>query len=629
MGTAGHIDHGKTTLVKALTGIDCDRLAEEKKRGITIELGFAHTQIDGREVGIVDVPGHERFVKHMVAGATGIDFVLLVIAADEGVMPQTREHIAICSLLGIERGVVALTKTDGVDEEWLDLVREDVRDFLSDTFLAQAPLVPVSAHTGAGLDHLRRELRTCMEAVQANRALDLVRLPIDRVFTMRGHGTVITGTMVSGRLEVGQEVTLYPRGQKAKVRQVQVHGRGAEQALAGQRTAVNLLGLEVEDVQRGEVVGLPGTLFPSKRWDAELSCLPGAPRPLKHRTEVHLHHGAAEYQARIFLFDADALRPGETRPCQVVFAEPVAALFGDRFVVRSFSPLQTVGGGRVLHPLAPRRSRRRTDPLSIAALADAEDAERVRMHLAMAGAQGVSLARLRVVTDIEGRALSAILGRLSSAHEVVCYDRDQQIYVHGEVMTRSAEDLLETVRAFHRENPQRRGVAKSVLASGWGRLLPAKLFHLVVEKLKRQGAVEYDQDLLWLPGHSSSLSEASRDVSQEVLDLLRSSGLMPPLVKEMAERFATSDKELLKVLTFLQEQGEVTKVQEGMFMSSEALNGLKERVAVFFRKNEEMRPADFKELSGVSRKFAIPLLELLDRERLTMRVGEVRKARRI
>ena len=339
MGTAGHIDHGKTTLVRALTGIDCDRLGEERRRGITIELGFAHLDLpDGSRLGIVDVPGHEKFVKNMVAGAAGLDFVMLVIAADEGVMPQTREHLEICSLLGIRRGLVALTKTDMVDGDWLELVMDDLSGFLEGTFLEDAPVVPVSAQSGQGLD----ELKVCLAEVAAScvstRRMDLFRLPVDRVFSMKGHGTVVTGTLVSGRLAVNDPVMAYPGGKEGKVRSIQWHGATVEKADAGQRTAVNLHGLEMDDLQRGDVLAGAGTLFPATGIDVELTLLASAHRGLKHRKEFHFHLGSREFLGRIYLPEAEQLEPGKTAVCQIRFDEPVCAVFGDRFVIRSFSP---------------------------------------------------------------------------------------------------------------------------------------------------------------------------------------------------------------------------------------------------------------------------------------------------
>ena len=349
MGTAGHIDHGKTTLIKALTGIDCDRLKDEKKRGITIELGFAYLDLpNGVRLSIVDVPGHEKFVKNMVAGAMGIDFVLLTVAADEGIMPQTREHIEICKLLGIEQGIVAITKIDMVDEELLELAIEDVKDYLKDTFLKNAPIIPVSSHTGEGIDALTTALLDMVNNIKGKKSSDIFVLPIDRVFTLKGHGTVITGTLVSGEITVGERVMVYPDKKISKVRHIQVHGETVEKVGSGRRTAINLANLEVEDIRRGEILARPDTLFPSLAWDVKISCLSSSPRPILNRKEVHFHHGTIETLARIYLLDRDKLEPGEQGYAQVKFSHPMVGLFGDRFVIRSFSPLRTIGGGEII-----------------------------------------------------------------------------------------------------------------------------------------------------------------------------------------------------------------------------------------------------------------------------------------
>ena len=358
MGTAGHIDHGKTSLVRALTGIDCDRLDEEKRRGITIELGFAFFPLpNGERMGVVDVPGHERFVRNMVAGAAGIDFVLLVIAADEGVMPQTREHLEICSLLGIRHGMVALTKIDMVDPELLELAREDVSAFLQGTFLESAPVFPVSSQTGEGLDALRNAIYEQNTILAPKRRSDLFRLPVDRVFTLKGHGTVVTGTLISGSAKVGDEVELLPGQRASRIRSIQTHGADVTEAAPGHRTSLNLHGLEVTDIERGDVVALPGSLFPATRWLVSLTCLSSSPRALRHRAEIHFHHGAKEVPARLYFYDRERLAPGETALVEVRFSTPLAGVFGDRCVIRAFSPLRTVAGGEALIPLdsAPRR----------------------------------------------------------------------------------------------------------------------------------------------------------------------------------------------------------------------------------------------------------------------------------
>ncbi|GFK93522.1 Selenocysteine-specific elongation factor [Fundidesulfovibrio magnetotacticus] len=627
LGTAGHIDHGKTTLVKALTGTDCDRLAEEKKRGITIELGFAFLELPGVRLGVVDVPGHERFVKNMVAGAAGIDFVVLVIAADEGVMPQTREHLEICTLLGIRHGVVALTKVDMVDEDWLGLVTEDVRAFLAGSFLAEAPMVPVSAHTGQGLDELRAELARLAAEFPGKRRSDLARLPIDRVFTMKGHGTVVTGTLISGRLRTGDDVLLYPSMRPTKVRSLQVHGLPAEEGQAGQRTAVNVMGLEVDDVERGEVLAHPGTLFPSLAWNLEVTCLASSPRALKHRGEVHFHHGTREVMARLYFLDRDKLEPGQTALCQARFESPLAGVSGDRCVMRSFSPLRTVAGATILSPLGGRIKRNGPELADLAALPEASAEELTRLHLKLRGREGASFPALMTLTGLESRELERVLQAFSGKGQACLYDREARMWLSGEVLESLAAGLLEHVAAYHRREPLKQGVSRGELASAWGRELPPKLVHFLVERLLKAGKLSQDQESLRLPGHSVSLGAGQADLRERLLALYEAGGITPPNYKDVLETLGASAKEALPVYKLLSEQNLVRRINEDLYFAVSALDGLKAKVAEYFATHADLGPQDFRELTGLTRKFAIPLLEFLDKEKVTVRVGDKRLPR--
>jgi selenocysteine-specific elongation factor len=628
MGTAGHIDHGKTTLIKALTGIDCDRLKEEKKRGITIELGFAYLDLGSQRLGIIDVPGHEKFVKNMVSGATGIDFVVLVIAADEGVMPQTREHLEICSLLGIPTGLVALTKVDMVDEDWLGLVTEDVREVLSGTFLKDAPILPVSAHTGQGIPELRAEIERMAAELKPKRVNDLVRIPIDRVFTMRGHGTVITGTMVSGTLKLGQDVMVYPEGRPTKVRHLQVHGATSEQAEPGRRTAVNLHGLEVEDLERGQVVALPGTLFPSEAWDLELTCLKSTPKPIRHRTEVHFHHGSREILARVYFLDREKLEPGESALCQVRFPSPMVGVYGDRCVMRSFSPLRTIAGGKILNPTARRIKRFSAELERHKLLATANGEELVLLQLELAGPTGLSYPQIRVMTNIESRELEHILQTAGSRQKAFQYDREERIYILGALVEELASKALGQVAEFHRKNPMRQGVSRGELVSGWGRNLPPKLIHFILERLLKKGELVVEGEVLRLPGHRVSMASDQTKLKDAILGAYRQGGLTAPNLKDVLEGLGVTFKEAGPVFRVLQEAGQLVKVKEDMYFSGEAIAQLKEKVVAFYESNHDLSPVAFKDLTGLSRKYAIPLLEWLDKERITVRVGDVRKLRR-
>lgn len=629
MGTAGHIDHGKTTLVKALTGIDCDRLSEEKKRGITIELGFAHLDLgEGNRLGIVDVPGHEKFVKNMVAGATGVDFVTLVIAADEGIMPQTREHLEICQLLGVTTGLVALTKTDMVDEEWLEMVQEEVAEYLEPTFLGGAPIIPVSAHTGKGLEELKDAIRALLKEFKPKRRSDLFRLPVDRVFSMKGHGTVITGTMISGSISVGEEILLYPAGTETKVRGLQSHGETVDTAQAGRRTAVNLHGLEVDDITRGEVLARPGSLFPSDVWDIELTVLESSHIPLKHRREVHFHHGAREVLARIFFLDRDELKPGETTVCQARFTEPLAGVWGDRIVLRSFSPLRAFAGGRIVGPVG-HKVKRFSDTVEMVKQLTSDDPEVVAAtQLELTGVAGLSFEELLTMTNLESKALEKTLGKLGGQQKAILFDKETRRYAGGELVATLTDGLLKFLADFHKADSMKPGVQRGELASSWGRGLPPKLFHLIVERLLKQGDVVAEQEVLRLKDHKVSLASDQAKVREVIVAAYEQGGTTPPNLKDVLEPLGMDFKQASAVLKLLQDEGVLVRLTNDLYYHGPALEEIRSRMLGFFADNQEMSAPDFKSVTGLSRKYLIPLLEYFDKEKITVRVGDVRHLRK-
>lgn len=629
MGTAGHIDHGKTTLVKALTGIDCDRLSEEKKRGITIELGFAHLDLgEGSRLGIIDVPGHEKFVKNMVAGATGVDFVTLIIAADEGIMPQTREHLEICQLLGVTTGLVALTKTDMVDAEWLEMVEEEVAAYLEPTFLGGAPIIPVSAHTGDGLDDLKDAIRALLGEFQPKRRSDLFRLPVDRVFTMKGHGTVITGTMISGSISVGDDVVLYPREIETKVRGLQSHGETVETAQAGRRTAANLHGLEVDDIKRGDVLARPGTLYPSDVWDIELTVLESSHIPLKHRREIHFHHGAREVLARIHLLDRDELKPGETTVCQARFAESLAGVFGDRVVLRSFSPLRAFAGGRIVGPVG-HKVKRFSDKVEVLNKLTSQVPEEVAAtQLELAGPAGLTFSELLTMTNLESKALEKTLGVLSGQQKAILFDKEARRYGGGHLAQLQADGLLAFLDALHKKESMKPGVVRGELASSWGRELPPKFFNFIVERLLKKGEIVAEQEVLRLKGHKVSLASDQEKVRSTIIGAYEAGALTPPNLKDVLQALGMDFKQAAPVFKLLQDQGTLVRVKDDMYYHGPALKEIQSRITTFFVDNKEMSAPDFKDLTGLSRKYLIPVLEYFDKEKLTVRVGDVRHLRK-
>ena len=634
MGTAGHIDHGKTTLIRVLTGKDCDRLEEEKRRGITIELGFAELPLPGgRSLSVVDVPGHERFVRTMVAGAAGVVFVLLVIAADEGVMPQTGEHLEICSLLGIRTGIVALTKVDTVDEELLALAVDDVTAFLKGTVLEDARIIPVSSQTRQGIDELVAALAEIESNLAPVRSQDLFRLPVDRVFALHGHGTVITGTMIAGHVSVGDTVEFYPSGLTSKVRGLQSHGSATDKALAGRRTAVNVPDVAVEQVEKGEVLSHRETLFPSERWVVQVTCLSSSPRALRHRAEVHFHHGSREMQARLYFADRDRLQPGDSCLCEVRFTEAVPAVFGDRCVIRSFSPLRTVAGGVALNPLGVNMRRRgagfaeRCQMLSGLASASEEDRVLTQLLCTEGGNEGIAFSRLRVLSNLDSRALEKALASLSNKQLASCFDKDQRLFMAEQFLTGLAGTCETTVTDYHKRYSEKQGMKRSELASSWGKGHPPKLIHFILERLIKQGKLVSEGEYLRLPAHSAAFSKEQAPMSEALLGAYKDAGLSPPNANELLELLKISKKEAAPVLAALRASGQLVRVAEGLWYAAEHLGTAEAALRQWFSTHDSIDVAGLRQATGLSRKYLVALLEYFDAQKITIRIGDKRVLR--
>ncbi|MHB9097586.1 MAG: selenocysteine-specific translation elongation factor [Syntrophales bacterium] len=628
MGTAGHVDHGKTALIKRLTGVDTDRLKEEKERGITIELGFASLTLpDGRTLGVVDVPGHERFVRNMVAGAAGIDLVVMVIAADEGVMPQTREHLHICTLLGIRKGFVALTKIDMVDEEWLKLVREDVREFLNGTFLEGAPVVPVSSLTGAGFPTLIETIGRVAGEVEEAADCGLFRLPVDRVFTMKGFGTVVTGTLASGRVMTGEEVEISPVGIRARVRGIQVHNRPVDRAEAGQRTAVNLQGVDRTVIERGYLLAGPDTLVPSRRIDCVYSHLAGAVRKLKNRTLVRLHTGTSEIMARMILLDSDELEPGSEAYAQLVLDAPLAVVAGDRFVVRSYSPVTTVGGGLIIDPLPEKHKRSAEGVLEeFHLLSRGTGAERVATVMARAGIGGITESRLVVRTGIRRGELRKILEGLFTLRTAFLVDRDEARVLSGPAYAGLQEAIIRELKGYHERFPLKEGLSREELRTtlGMAEGTGQKIFGMALRDLERKRELIAEKETIRLTGHQVQLKGEMGDLRGKLADLYREGGLAPPTLKEIQERFADRKKEVLSLIQVMTREGELVRISEDLNFHRDALARLREEYRKLLLSEGQATPASFKEMTGLTRKFIIPLMEYFDMTKLTMRAGDHR-----
>ena len=624
VGTAGHIDHGKSTLVHALTGIDPDRLKEEKERGITIDIGFAHLDLgEGLTLGIVDVPGHERFVKNMLAGVGGIDLVMLVIAADEGVMPQTREHLAICQLLRVRSGLVVLTKADLAEPEWLELVQEDVRTALRGTFLEGRPLVPLSARTGAGLDALRAELRSLAQAVPPRDTDATFRLPIDRVFTIRGFGTVVTGTVAAGQLGLDERVEVYPRDVQAKVRGIQTHGQPVTQAVAGQRAAVNLQGVERAALVRGDVLGSPGLLRPTFMLDATCELLADAPAALKPRQRVRFHIGTSEVMARVQLLDTAELLPGGRGYIQLRLEAPVVALPRERYVIRSYSPMVTIGGGELLDVAPPKARRHPAVVARLRVLDGGSPAAVVEEHLRRVGASGVRLTELRARLALGPAALRGLLAELTASGRALLIDREW--YVHADAAERLREEAAQALTAFHAREPLRPGMSKEELRTRLG--VEERVFVHLLERLVAAGAVEVERDKVRRAGHAVRLDPRQQAALERLEAEFRAAGVAPPTFDEAFARLGWTRAEEQALAQVLIDDRRLVRVREGLYFHAEPLREIQARVTAFLRERREISPQDIKDLLGVSRKYAIPLLEYLDAQRVTVRMGDRRVLR--
>ena len=628
LGTAGHIDHGKSALVKALTGTDPDRLPEEKERGVTIELGFARLQLpSGRAMGVVDVPGHEKFVRQMVAGATGIDVVLLVVAADDGVMPQTREHLAIIDLLGVSRGVVAITKADLADEEWLAIVRADVEQLLAGTSIEGAPIVEVSAKAGTGLTELLAALDTVAETAEARHAELPLRLPVDRVFTIAGAGTVVTGTMWSGTAKRDDTVDLYPSGRTARIRSTQVHGESVDAAHAGQRVAINLVGLEREEVSRGDVVAAPGSLTVTDRFDARVTYLgaPGDVRPFESGSRVHVDHGTREVLGRVLLMDGERLLPGQSGFAQVRLEEPLAPRYDDRFIVRSYSPVYTVGGGVVLDVLPPRRTTLKAHERELLEALVAHDVSAAAIGLLASRAMPMTSAQVASALGVVRSHVADELNRANIARLKV----SSETYFATPGALEAL--LIETERellAFHDANPTSTGISTSALRNLVDRRIEPRVFDAVLMLAAERGLAAVDAGQVRHPKAAGSALAAEADAESALLELLERQGLEPASSPELAAAVGVEPAVARKALAKLAADGRVVRATSELHFSAAAMTSAKERVTAALKTRPAgATAAELRDALGVSRKYAIPLLEYLDAQGFTKRAGDLRTLR--
>jgi selenocysteine-specific elongation factor len=625
IGTAGHIDHGKTALVKALTGIDADRLEEEKRRGITIDLGFAHLELaapSGEKIrlGFIDVPGHERFVRNMLAGVGGIDLVLMVIAADESIKPQTREHFEICRLLSIPRGITVITKSDMVDEDTLSVVRMEIEDFVRGSFLDvnRSPVVAVSALRGTGLDELKREIVRLAADVPARDTEALFRLPIDRVFTMKGFGAVVTGTLIAGKVKKEEEVEVFPSRKRARVRGVQVHGSTSEQAIAGQRTALNLAGVQMEELSRGMTLAAPGAFEPTQKFEVQISLLKDA-KPLKNRARVHFHAFTSETIAEVALHGINELKPGASAFAQLRTAEPLLLLPGDRAILRQFSPVITIGGAVVLDAFPLSRQKQEAVQRFLQTLSSGNRQDALLARIARRGHEGLSLAAAVRETGLKQSVLQPMVGVLVQQKQII---QVGEFLLSSDALQKTRDKLIAALEAFHKANPLVGGISKEELREKLG--LHQTVMEAMLAQLTRDKKAEVAGEQVRLSGRGVELKDEEAKAKAQIEKAFADAGLKVPLMKEVLDKLPVDKARAQKLVTLLLRDRVLIKLADDLVFHQTALEGLRQLMATQKAKTQKIDVATFKDLLGVTRKYAIPLLEYLDQQRITRRVGDER-----
>jgi selenocysteine-specific elongation factor len=625
IGTAGHIDHGKTTLVKRLTGIETDRLKEEKQRGISIELGFAPFNLpSGQKAAIVDVPGHERFIRHMLAGAFGIDMVLFTIAADEGVMPQTREHADIIEMLGVDKGIVVITKKDMVDEEWLMMVEEDIREYIEGTILKGSPIMAVSAVTGEGIPELLQTIEKVAATVVEKPILGHARLPIDRVFTIAGFGTVVTGTLWSGQIKVGDTLELMPVQKMVKVRTLHVHNEKVNTAYAGQRVAVNLQGIEVSDIKRGYLLAEGGYLTPSYRVDTKLRLLDGSLRTLRNWNRVRFHLGTDETLGRVVLLDRDELTPGEEAFVQIVMEKPVVAYKGDPFVIRYYSPVDTIGGGTILDPNAPHQKRFKEDVLNDLAVKEEGSLYDIVLHELENSAQELTVADLVKKTGNPEQRIKDEIDQLLDDEKIVDISGKGNYYFSYHGLELIYEQIANTIIRYQRQYPLRSGYPKEDMRSRLFAKFNPKVFNTMVKYFETEGRLKSKNNLISAPDFVPKPGDKEKRTMAIINNLMRDRLFSPPGLDEISTAAGLPEPDLGEILAYLTEQGELVKINESLYFAKAAIEKGQQLLDEHFALEKELTLATMRDILNTSRKYALPLIEYYDRMHFTRRVGDIR-----
>jgi selenocysteine-specific elongation factor len=623
-GTAGHIDHGKSALVRSLTGTDPDRLKEEQLRGITIDLGFANLDFDDVQIGFIDMPGHEKFVKNMLAGAGGIDFVILVVAADESIMPQTREHFDICRLLGVNTGIVAITKIDLVDPEMIELVIDEVQETISGSFLENVDIIPVSSKTGEGMEHFKESIHTLALTARSRPTDRLLRLPIDRAFSIRGFGTVVTGTLTSGEIRKDQEIEFVPGGFKAKVRGVQVHGSMTERAVAGQRTAVNLQGIDLAQVERGMVATVPQLFQPTQILDVRLSLLPDA-KPLKNLVKVRFHQGTLEVLARVALMGQDILAPGATAYAQLRLDEPAFCLHGDAFILRRFSPTITIGGGTILHPNPSKHKTTDTRIVELLRRLDNSDLPaKIPVLLETDIKHAMNLNEINALIGLPDDNLFSICAGLAEEGKVIMIPAPAPILILPDEVATLQQKSLAQIKQFHKENPLQKGISREELRKRFFDDLPLEVFRHCLDKLAEQRRISVLEDTVALYGREIQLSAEALKLREAIEKYLDKQGFQAPSLPEIQSAIPADAEEFRRVFFWMIKEKLLAKLSDDLVFHHSTLQTIRQRMKEAFPNGTKFSVAAFKDLFDISRKHAIPLLEYLDREKFTRRVGNDR-----
>lgn len=628
IGTAGHIDHGKTTLIKALTGRDTDTLREEKERGISINLGFTYFDLpSGKRAGIVDVPGHEKFIKNMLAGVSGIDMVLLVIAADEGIMPQTREHLDILSLLEVKKGIIVVTKKDIVEDEWLDAVIEDIKDYMKGTFLENADIIPVSSVTREGLDDLVKSIEKIADEVTEKDADSFFRLPVDRVFTVSGFGTVITGTLISGTVHEGDKVEIYPSGKMSKIRDIQVHESTVKSAFAGQRVAMNLSNISVDEIKRGDIVAYPGCIEPSMMIDCRVKYLKDALRPLKNRDRVRVYHGTCELFGRMILLDKESVGKGGECLAQIRLESLICAIRGDKYIIRSYSPMITIGGGTIIDP-NPKKHKR-FDANVIDELLTIEKGDLAEIIEQMLLKNSSIFPNIGMLSKLSGRndsEVKSVLDKLVSKKIAVCFDTvEGASYCHADYIKSFEKNLIKYLNDFHKKNPLRYGVSKEELKSRmFEGKVKQKLFDSLIDSMEQKKAIKAEGKYVSLIGFKPSLNQRQEEIRQKIMAIYGPESIDTPKPDEALSSIGENFDIAKEVLDFLIDSGELIKINEEYIISRNSCECKAKILKEYLNASGEITAAKYRDMLSVNRKTAVALLEYFDRIKLTKRVGDKR-----